>query len=253
MSGQPPIIETRGLTRLFHGFCAVRNVNLRVRSGTIHALIGPNGAGKSTLFNLITKFIAPSEGRIFYRGKDITDLRPDEISRMGMVRSFQVSSVFPHLTVHENVRVALQSRTNDTYAFWTSDTRLSRLDERVRELLDAVGLACFAKQTAGELSYGRKRALELATTLALDPEVLLLDEPMAGMGREDIARTAELIRTVARSRTVLMVEHNLSVVADLSDTITVLRRGEIIAEGNYDEVSSNPEVRKAYIGGSHGQ
>ncbi len=251
MSEQHPIIEARGLTRAFHGFYAVRNVNLSIRSGTIHALIGPNGAGKSTLFNLLTKFLTPSDGRIFYKGEDITTLRPDEISRKGMVRSFQISSVFPHLSVHENVRVALQARAGATYSFWKSDRRLDDFNYRVEELLDAVGLSAFAHLGAGELPYGRKRALELATTLALDPEVLLLDEPMAGMGREDIARTAELIRTVSRSHTVLMVEHNLGVVADLSDTITVLRRGEILAEGGYAEVSANPEVRKAYMGGGH--
>jgi branched-chain amino acid transport system ATP-binding protein len=251
VSEEPPIIEARGLTRSFHGFYAVRNVDLRIRGGTIHALIGPNGAGKSTLFNLITKFLAPTEGRIFYKGEDITHLRPDEISRRGMVRSFQISSVFSHLSVHENVRVALQARARETYSLWKSDSCLGIFDDRVGELLDAVGLSEFAALPAGELPYGRKRALELATTLALDPEVLLLDEPMAGMGREDIARTVELIRRVASSHTVLMVEHNLGVVADLSDTITVLRRGEVLAEGTYAEISANPEVRKAYMGGAH--
>ncbi|SMH27618.1 ABC transporter ATP-binding protein [Mesorhizobium australicum] len=251
MSEEQPIIEARGLTRSFHGFVAVNKVDLRVRLGSVHALIGPNGAGKSTLFNLITKFLAPTEGRIFYKGEDITALRPDEISRKGMVRSFQISSVFPHLSVHENVRVALQARSGATYSFWKSDSRLDAFNGRVDELLDSVGLAAFAHVSAVELPYGRKRALELATTLALDPEVLLLDEPMAGMGREDIARTADLIRTVSRSHTVLMVEHNLGVVADLSDTITVLRRGEVLAEGSYAEVSANAEVQKAYMGGGH--
>ena len=246
-----PIIEARGLTRSFHGFIAVNNVDLRVREGTIHALIGPNGAGKSTLFNLITKFLTPTDGQIFFKGEDITALRPDEISRKGMVRSFQISSVFPHLSAHENVRVALQARRGRTYSFWRSDSHLDELNTRADELLDAVGLLEFAKVDAVELPYGRKRALELATTLALDPEVLLLDEPMAGMGREDIARTAELIRKVAQSRTVLMVEHNLGIVSDLSDTITVLRRGEVLAEGSYAEVSANQEVQKAYMGGGN--
>ncbi|RUM96651.1 ABC transporter ATP-binding protein [Pseudaminobacter arsenicus] len=246
-----PILEARGLTRAFHGFVAVSNVNLRVRRGTIHALIGPNGAGKSTLFNLLTKFLSPSSGQIFFKGKDITGLAPPEISRRGMVRSFQISSVFPHLNAHENVRVALQARNRDTFAFWRSDSRLSSLNAEAARLLERVGLGDDAHRPAAELSYGRKRALELATTLALDPELVLLDEPMAGMGREDIGRTAALIHSLAGSRTVLMVEHNLGVVADLSDTITVLRRGEVLAEGSYAEVSANPEVQQAYMGSHH--
>lgn len=246
-----PILEARGLSRAFHGFVAVSNVNLRVRRGTIHALIGPNGAGKSTLFNLLTKFLSPSSGQIFYKGNDITGLAPPEISRRGMVRSFQISSVFPHLSAHENVRVALQARIRDTFAFWRSDSRLTRLNDEAARLLDRVGLGDCADKPAVELSYGRKRALELATTLALDPEVVLLDEPMAGMGREDISRTADLIHSLAGSHTVLMVEHNLGVVADLSDTITVLRRGEVLAEGSYAEVSANPEVQQAYMGSHH--
>ncbi|BBD41138.1 ABC transporter ATP-binding protein (plasmid) [Aminobacter sp. Y103A] len=247
-----PIIEARGLTREFSGFVAVNNVDLKIRGGTIHALIGPNGAGKSTLFNLLTKFLSPSSGHIFFQGRDITSMRPAGISRLGLIRSFQISSVFPHLSVHENVRVALQARESDTFTFWRSEAKLKRFDPEATALLESVGLADAADRTATELPYGRKRALELATTLALDPKVLLLDEPMAGMGREDIGRTADLIRKVAASRTVLMVEHNLGVVADLSDTITVLRRGEVLAEGSYADVSSNSEVRKAYMGGAHG-
>ncbi len=246
------IVEARGLTRSFGGFVAVNGVDLKVREGTIHALIGPNGAGKSTLFNLLTKFLQPSQGRIFFKGRDITGMKPAEISRRGLVRSFQISSVFPHLSVAENIRVALQARERDTYAFWRSGRRLERLDAEATQLLEDVGLADSASRMAVELPYGRKRALELATTLALKPEVLLLDEPMAGMGREDIERTAGLIRNVAKGRTVLMVEHNLGVVADLSDTITVLRRGEVLAEGSYQEISGNEEVRKAYMGGAHG-
>ncbi len=247
-----PIIEARDLTRAFGGFVAVKNVNLKIWPGTIHALIGPNGAGKSTLFNLLTKFLPPSSGRIFFKDQDITQKAPADIARLGLVRSFQISSVFPHLTAHENVRVALQAREHDTFAFWKSDSRLDRFDREATDLLESVGLADKARAKASELSYGRKRALELATTLALNPDVLLLDEPMAGMGTEDIGRTAELIRSVGKGRTVLMVEHNLGVVADLSDRITVLRRGEIIAEGTYSDVSSDSEVRKAYMGGAHG-
>ncbi|MCB5205223.1 ABC transporter ATP-binding protein [Neorhizobium sp. T786] len=252
MPNPAPIIEARALTRSFGGFIAVNNVNLSVTPGTIHAMIGPNGAGKSTLFNLLTKFLQPSSGNIFFKNQDITLTAPADIARLGLVRSFQISSVFPHLTAHENVRVALQARERDTFSFWKSNRKLRRFNEEAMALLDSVGLADRAQSKASELSYGRKRALELATTLALEPEVLLLDEPMAGMGTEDIGRTAALIRRVGKGRTILMVEHNLGVVADLSDKITVLRRGEIIAEGTYEEVSSDSEVRKAYMGGTHG-
>ncbi|QIE47305.1 ABC transporter ATP-binding protein [Pseudohalocynthiibacter aestuariivivens] len=251
MDSHPAILETRGLTREFSGFVAVSDVNFTVRSGMLHALIGPNGAGKSTLFNLLTRFLAPSAGQIFYDGQDITKARPASLARRGLVRSFQISSVFPHLSVHENVRVALQSKHAETFGFWKSDVGLSKYDDAVDSLLADVGLEPYAQRIAVELPYGRKRALELATTLAMEPRVILLDEPMAGMGQEDIQRTAQLIQRVAKGRTVVMVEHNLSVVADISDRITVLRRGEIIAEGDYDTVSADPEVRQAYIGGSH--
>ncbi len=245
------ILEARGLTKEFKGFVAVRNVNLKVRRGTIHALIGPNGAGKSTVFNLLTKFLVPTGGAILYKGRDITGTKPADIARMGLVRSFQISAVFPHLTVLENVRVALQQPLGTSFHFWRPESSLHRLHDRVHELLEAVNLTEYANHPAVELPYGRKRALEIATTLALDPEVLLLDEPMAGMGHEDIGRTAQLIKRVSADRTILMVEHNLSVVADLSDTITVLRRGEILAEGPYAEVSRNPQVMEAYMGTGH--
>jgi len=245
------ILETRGLTKEFLGFTAVKNLDLQVKRGTIHALIGPNGAGKTTVFNLLTKFLEPTSGSIHYNGADITAERPAGVARRGMVRSFQISAVFAHLTVRENVRVALQRPLGTSFHFWRSERSLDRLNERVDELLAAVGLDDAVEITAAELSYGRKRALEIATTLALDPEMLLLDEPMAGMGHEDIGRITDLIRKVAASRTVLMVEHNLSVVADLSDTITVLTRGQILAEGSYAAVSKNPEVVEAYMGTGH--
>ena len=245
------ILTTEGLTKEFKGFFAVRNVSLRVRRGTIHALIGPNGAGKTTVFNLLTRFLPPTAGHIVYQGRDITRARPADVARLGMVRSFQISAVFPHLTVRENVLVALQRKLGTSFHFWRSRRSLEVLDNRADELLDAVGLRGFEEALAVELPYGRKRALEIATTLALDPEMMLLDEPTAGMGHEDVGRVAQLIRKVAADRTVLMVEHNLSVVADLSDTITVLARGEILAEGSYDEVSNNPEVREAYMGTGH--
>ncbi|MSO85002.1 MAG: ABC transporter ATP-binding protein [Rhodospirillales bacterium] len=242
------VVETVGLTKRFQGFVALHAVNLKVRARTIHAMIGPNGAGKTTCFNLITKFLAPSEGSILFKGRDITREKPADIARMGMIRSFQISAVFPHLTVLENVRVALQRARGDSFHFWKSERALDALNDRAMALLEDVGLADLAGLYATELPYGRKRALEIATTLALDPEMLLLDEPMSGMGREDIARISDLIRRVAVDRTVLMVEHNLSVVADLSDTITVLARGEVLAEGPYAEVSRNPAVIEAYMG-----
>jgi len=245
------ILETSGLTKEFRGFTAVHGVDLKVRRGTIHALIGPNGAGKTTVFNLLTKFLDPTAGRIAYNGRDITATKPADVARLGLVRSFQISAVFPHLSVRDNVRVALQRPLGNSFHFWRSDRVLDRLDLKASELLDAVGLAGFEDSLAVSLPYGRKRALEIATTLALDPEMLLLDEPMSGLGQEDIARISALIRQAARDRTVLMVEHNLSVVADLSHTITVLTRGRILAEGDYATVSKNTEVVDAYMGTGH--
>ena len=245
------ILETSGLTKEFRGFVAVNGIDLKVRRGTIHALIGPNGAGKTTCFNLLTKFLTPSRGRISYNGRDITALAPAEVARLGLVRSFQISAVFPHLSVLENVRVALQRQRGGSFDFWRSGRVLSRYDARARELIAAVGLSGSEDELAVELSYGRKRALEIATTLALEPELMLLDEPTAGMGHEDIDRIAALIRQVAARRTVLMVEHNLSVVETLSHHITVLARGEIRAEGDYSAVSRNPDVVQAYMGTGH--
>jgi branched-chain amino acid transport system ATP-binding protein len=245
------ILETRGLTKEFKGFVAVRDVSLKVSRGSIHALIGPNGAGKTTCFNLLTHFLEPTRGRIYYKGRDITGSGPAAIARMGLIRSFQISAVFPHLSVLENVRIALQRKRGGSFDFWRSERVLKELDRRARELLDSVGLAEFEDTVAVELPYGRKRALEIATTLALEPEMLLLDEPTAGMAHEDVERIAALIKRVAADRTVLMVEHNLSVVANLSDRITVLSRGEIIAEGSYETVSRHPGVVEAYLGTDH--
>lgn len=245
------ILETRGLTKEFRGFVAVRDVSLRVRRGSIHALIGPNGAGKTTVFNLLTKFLQPSAGHILFNGRDITAVKPADVARMGIIRSFQISAVFPHLTVLENVRVSLQRPLGNSFHFWRPESGLNRLNGRAMELLEDVGLAGYADLPAAELPYGRKRALEIATTLALEPEMMLLDEPMAGMGHEDIGRIAALIKRVSANRTILMVEHNLSVVSDLSDWITVLARGEVLAEGAYADVSRHPKVREAYMGGAH--
>jgi branched-chain amino acid transport system ATP-binding protein len=245
------ILETQGLTKEFRGFVAVKGVSLRVRRGSIHALIGPNGAGKTTCFNLLTRFLPVTRGTIRFKGRDITRTRPAEVARLGMVRSFQVSATFPHLSVLENVRVALQRGRGASFDFWRSDRALRAYDGKALELLEAVGLQAHAGLPAVELSYGRKRALEIATTLALDPELLLLDEPTAGMGHEDVGRIAQLIQRVAQQRTVLMVEHNLRVVADLCHTLTVLARGEVLAEGDYASVSKNPDVVTAYMGAAH--
>jgi len=250
-ANSPPILSARGLTMEFRGFAAVKDVALDVREGAIHALIGPNGAGKTTVFNLLTKFLKPTRGEIVFRGTTITGLQPADVARLGLVRSFQISAVFPHLSVLDNVRVALQRPSGLATQFWRSSRVLAGLDARAHELIDAVNLSVYSDLPAVELSYGRKRALEIATTLALDPAMLLLDEPMAGMGHEDIGRVSDLIRRIAKGRTVLMVEHNLNVVSDLCDRVTVLARGEILAEGTYDEVSQNPQVREAYMGSEH--
>ena len=245
------ILETRNLVKEFKGFVAVNGVNLCVRKGSVHALIGPNGAGKTTVFNLLTKFTPPTSGAIWFKGVDITGHQPAEIARRGMVRSFQFSAVFPHLTVLENVRIGLQRHLRNSFHFWKSEAALTALDQQASALLAQVGLESSARMIAVELPYGGKRALEIATTLALDPELLLLDEPTQGLGHEDVDRVKELIRQLASDRTVLMVEHNMSVVADLCDAITVLQRGVVLAEGSYPEVSSNPQVLEAYMGTNH--
>ena len=242
------ILEARGLTKEFKGFTAVDHVDLKVRKGSIHALIGPNGAGKTTTFNLLTKFLPVTSGHIIYKGVDITRLTASEVSRSGMVRSFQISAVFPHLTVLENVRIGLQRKLGTSFHFWKPESSLYTLNDEAMALLESVDLASFASTQTVELPYGRKRALEIATTLALDPELMLLDEPTQGMGHEDVGRVVKLIRKVAANRTVLMVEHNMNVVANLSDTITVLARGAVLAEGPYQEVSKNPRVLEAYVG-----
>ena len=242
------ILETRKLTKEFQGFVAVNGVDLRIRRGSIHALIGPNGAGKTTVFNLLTRFLPATSGSVIYGGENITHVRPAAVARRGLVRSFQISAVFPRLTVLENVRVALQRKLGTSFHFWRTQRTLDVLDDRALELLAAVDLDGYAHTVTVELPYGRKRALELATTLALEPELLLLDEPTAGMGSEDVGRVVALVKKMSAGRTILMVEHNLSVVADLSDTITVLARGGVLAEGTYSEVSRDPAVLEAYIG-----
>jgi branched-chain amino acid transport system ATP-binding protein len=242
------ILETDDLTREFSGFVAVDSVSLRVRQGTIHALIGPNGAGKTTCFNLLTAFLPPTSGRIIFKGRDITGMKPAMVARLGLVRSFQISAVFPHLTALENVRLALQRARGANFDFWRSETALKMFDERANQLLSDVGLGDEIETRVVNLPYGQKRALEIATTLALDPEMLLLDEPTAGMAHGDVERIVQLIGRIRQGRTILMVEHNLSVVEGLCDTITVLTRGRVLAEGDYTAVSKNPDVIAAYLG-----
>jgi branched-chain amino acid transport system ATP-binding protein len=242
------ILEARGLTKEFKGFTAVNDVNLKVRRGSIHALIGPNGAGKTTCFNLLTKFLEPTSGAILYNDHDITREPPAHIARRGVIRSFQISAVFPHLTVLENVRIGLQRKLGTAMHFWRSVKTLAPLNDRAMSLLEEVGLTQFAQTQTVNLPYGRKRALEIATTLAMDPELMLLDEPTQGMGHEDVDRVTQLIKKVSAGRTVLMVEHNMNVVSSIADTITVLQRGAILAEGDYQQVSKDPRVIEAYMG-----
>ncbi|OWW19049.1 ABC transporter ATP-binding protein [Noviherbaspirillum denitrificans] len=246
------VLETRQLTKEFKGFTAVNNVSLKVERGHIHALIGPNGAGKTTCFNLLTKFLVPTSGQILFNGKDITMDKPAQIARKGIIRSFQISAVFPHLTVMENVRIGLQRPLGNSFHFWTSEKKLSVLNDRAMQLLAEVDLESFADTVTVDLPYGRKRALEIATTLAMEPEMMLLDEPTQGMGHEDVHRVTELIKKVSAGRTILMVEHNMSVIAGISDRISVLQRGAVLAEGTYEEVSKNPQVMEAYMGTTAG-
>lgn len=244
------ILETKDLVKGFKGFVAVSNVNLQVKRGHIHALIGPNGAGKTTVFNLLTKFLIPTSGQILYNGEDITRQKSAQIARKGVIRSFQISATFPHLSVLENVRIGLQRELGTSFHFWRSEASLEGLTPRAMELLETVGLTEFANHTTVELPYGRKRALEIATTLAMNPQLMLLDEPTQGMGHEDVDRVTQLIKKVSANRTVLMVEHNMNVVARIADTISVLQHGQIIAEGSYEVVSKDPQVLEAYMGSS---
>jgi branched-chain amino acid transport system ATP-binding protein len=247
------ILETRNLTKQFKGFTAVSEVNLQVERGHIHALIGPNGAGKTTCFNLLTKFLIPTSGQILFNGKDITAAKPAQIARMGVIRSFQISAVFPHLSVLQNVRIGLQRQLGTSFHFWKSERSLSQLNDRAMALLAEVDLTEFADTITVDMPYGRKRALEIATTLAMAPEMMLLDEPTQGMGHEDVHRVTELIKKVSAGRTILMVEHNMSVVSGICDKISVLQRGAMLAEGSYAEVSRNPQVMEAYMGTTHAE
>ncbi len=247
------LLQTRSLTKEFRGFRAVSDVDLVVQTGTVHALVGPNGAGKTTLFNLLTGFLEPSSGTIEYDGHDITGKRPEDIAHLGITRSFQITSLFDALTLREHLELALASRTGLGMRFWQSVTRFGRFDDRATALLDQVGLADLSGLPAGSLAYGQKRALELALALALDPKLLLLDEPTAGMGVEDVDRTIALVKQVAEGRTVVLVDHNMHVVGSLADTVTVLQSGQVLAEGPYEQVRQDPRVVEAYLGTAAGE
>ena len=244
------MISTRELAKDFHGFRAVDGVNLDVKAGSMHALVGPNGAGKTTLFNLLTGFIQPSEGRILIDDVDVTSMAPEQIAKAGVARSFQITSLFAELSLMNHVELAIQGWSGLGMRFWRSDKRLLAYRDEAHELLRQVGLDDHATKVAGTLSYGQKRALELALALALKPKLLLLDEPTAGMGIEDVARTIDLIARIREGRTVVMVEHNMKVVGSLADRVTVLQFGQILAAGSYDEVRADPRVVTAYLGTS---
>lgn len=247
-AGTDPVLRTSKLSKEFNGFRAVSDVDLSVAPGTVHALVGPNGAGKTTLFNLLTGFLTPTGGTITIDGRDVTGLRPERIAQLGVARSFQIASLFDELTLAEHVELALQGRDGTGFCFWRSDKRLRRYAAEADNLLAQVGLGGMAGTLAGSLAYGQKRALELALALALSPRLLLLDEPTAGMGVEDVARTIELIKQVRSDRTIVLVEHNMQVVSDLADRVTVLQFGKVLAEGDYESVRNNPDVITAYLG-----
>lgn len=247
------LLSAQNLSVRFGGVLAVNNVSFDVKRGEVFTLIGPNGAGKTTVFNLLTKFLIPTRGQILFNGHDITPEKPSQVARRGIVRSFQISATFPNLTVMENVRIGLQRATGTSLHFWRSERSLSQLNDKAMDLLDQVDLGNMADLTAVELPYGRKRALEIATTLAMDPELMLLDEPTQGMGHEDVDRVTQLIKKVGANRTILMVEHNMNVVSKIADTISVLQRGQVIAEGPYAVVSQNPQVLEAYMGTTDNQ
>lgn len=246
-------ITTKGLAKQFRGFRAVggsHGVDLSVATGSLHALVGPNGAGKTTLFHMLSGFTRPSTGTIHINGTDVTGWAPEDIARSGVARSFQITSLFLDLTLLDHLELALQGRDGGGNRFWQSDRRLAAYADEAESLLSQVGLAGLGGQLAATLSYGQKRALELALALALSPRVLLLDEPTAGMGVEDVARTIDLIARIKEDRTVVLVEHNMRVVRTLADRVSVLQFGEVLTEGPYDEVRADPSVISAYLGDS---
>ncbi len=248
----PPIVQTRDLRKSFAGYSAIDDVSLAIETGAIHAIIGPNGAGKTTFFNLLSGFVTASAGSIWLAGREITGFQPHAIARLGMIRSFQINSVFTHLSVLDNVKVSLEAKTHLPSRFWLSGSATKPLDARARQLLVDVGLERERELLASQLPYGGKRALEIAISLAQDPAILLLDEPTAGMGSEDVGRITQLIGRIRNGRTIVLVEHNLSVVADLSDRITVLQRGKVLVEGTYADVRADKRVIDAYLGGGAG-
>ncbi|USQ79669.1 ABC transporter ATP-binding protein [Ornithinimicrobium faecis] len=247
-TGPTVALSAQGLTKDFRGFRAVNNVTLDVVEGQIHALVGPNGAGKTTLFNLLTGYLKPTAGTITVHGKDITGKEPEQIAHEGVARSFQITSLFDNLTPREHVELGLQGMAGGGLNFWRSDKRLLQFRERADELIREVGLSALADRPAGELAYGQKRALEMALVISLDPQVLLLDEPTAGMGREDVDRTIELVKHISTGRTVVFVDHNMHVVGSLAHHVSVLMAGEVLAQGTYEQVRSDERVINAYLG-----
>jgi len=244
----PDIVSTTALRKEFRGFAAVRDVDLRVAEGSVHALVGPNGAGKTTLFNMLTGFLTPSAGRIEIAGKDVTGEPPERIAGLGVARSFQITTLFPALTARDHVELALQAKTTLGWRFWRSDKQLHRFRDRAEELLASVGLEKVADVAVEALAYGRKRALELAVALALDPRVLLLDEPTAGMSPAETARITALIAGLDRTLTILIVEHDMDVVFRLADRVTVLHEGRVIADGTAADVRGDVRVHDVYLG-----
>ena len=245
------LLTAKSLTKEFRGFTAVHDVNLSIRQGTVHALVGPNGAGKTTLFNLLTGFLKPTSGTITFDGQDITGLDPEKIAHLGIARSFQITSLFDNLTALEHLELALCSPTGLGFKFWRSERTLDQFRGRALELLDQVGMADRADDQVGQFAYGQKRAVELALALALEPKLLLLDEPTAGMSLEDVDRTIELVLSISAGRTVVFVDHNMHVVGSLANRVTVLQQGEILVEGTYDEVRKDEKVIAAYLGQAH--
>ncbi len=241
------LLRTDKLTRAFGSLIAVDRVDVTVHAGELRSIIGSNGAGKTTLFRMISGETAPTSGRIWFGGKEITGLPQHLVARLGIAKSYQITNVFPHLTVLENVRVAVQGYAH-AFDFWSRANRLTTIRERAEALLETIGLARKARSLAAHLSHGEKRHLELAIALASDPALLLLDEPTAGMSPEETEETMVLIRDLAVGRTVVLVEHKMKVVMRISDRITVMHQGQVLAEGTPDEIRSNERVQQTYLG-----
>ena len=244
------VLRAEGLKKYFGALQVINGVDLAVRRGAIHSIIGPNGAGKTTLFNLLTGFLKATDGKIFYLDREITGLAPHRIARLGLARSFQITSVFPELTVHENVRVSTQATEPGRYNFLVDYKRLAHTAERADAILESIGLIGQRDLLCKNLSYGERRVLDIGISQATSPQVVLLDEPLAGLQTADHERIAGLIREMAKTITVVLIDHNIDIVTSISDMITVLNQGEVIAEGTPDEIKGNQKVQEAYLGGA---